>query len=495
MKPVNIFRISRIRDEDLFNIAAKHEADDHDNHRVRSHEIRSLRLLVDALSEEGCTAGEFDGFYHGFIIPRIGKEFDLLKVTAKRCLNIELKSQDVTAGNIHAQLLKNRHYLNHLGKKLSLYTVVTDTLTCYRLTSTGRLVFSSIREIAASVRRCDAEYDRHIEKSFSTTEFLISPEDDPDKFLLKQYFLTPAQDQVRKELLRDIGNVSGGAFFSITGKPCTGKTLLIYDLARTLAERGPALIVARGELSDGLNAISNSIDNLDFVSAGSLPPSEELEKYEYILVDEALRMSAEAFSIICYTARKNARICIFSADPDAVLTRDERARDISGKIRALELSGEYVLSERLRLNMEIHTFIQKLRHLGCRTDRAYDYDDISVNYAGNAAEAADMIRYYRDSGHIFIDARADRSDGLFTEFEEVLRPGHVAGREYEKAVVLLDSSLYYDEEGYLRGIPAPDPDDLYPNIFYPDITRIRENLVLVIMDAPGLLRSILGIIG
>ena len=57
MKPVNIFRISRIRDEDLFNIAAKHEADDHDNHRVRSHEIRSLRLLVDALSEEGCTVG------------------------------------------------------------------------------------------------------------------------------------------------------------------------------------------------------------------------------------------------------------------------------------------------------------------------------------------------------------------------------------------------------------------------------------------------------
>ena len=107
MKPVNIFRVSRIRDEDLFNIAAKHEADDHDNHRIRIHEIDSLRILVDALTDEGVTVSEFDGFYFGFIIPRIGKEFDLLKVTEKRCLNIELKSQDVTEEHIHAQLLKN----------------------------------------------------------------------------------------------------------------------------------------------------------------------------------------------------------------------------------------------------------------------------------------------------------------------------------------------------------------------------------------------------
>ena len=124
MKPVNIFRISRIRDEELFNIAAKHEADDHDNHRVRIHEINSLRILADALFAEGVTLEEFDGFYFGFIIPQIGKEFDLLKVTGGCCLNIELKSQDVTEEHIRSQLLRNSHYLNHLGRPLCLYTVV-----------------------------------------------------------------------------------------------------------------------------------------------------------------------------------------------------------------------------------------------------------------------------------------------------------------------------------------------------------------------------------
>ena len=86
MKPVNIFRVSRIRDEDLFNIAAKHEADDHDNHRIRIHEIDSLRILVDALTDEGVTVSEFDGFYFGFIIPRIGKEFDQCDIVRERIL-------------------------------------------------------------------------------------------------------------------------------------------------------------------------------------------------------------------------------------------------------------------------------------------------------------------------------------------------------------------------------------------------------------------------
>ena len=80
MKPVNIFRVSRIRDERLFNIMEKHEASDHDNHRIRIHEIDSLRILTDALAGHGITVKDTDGFYFGFVIPLIGKEFDLLKV-------------------------------------------------------------------------------------------------------------------------------------------------------------------------------------------------------------------------------------------------------------------------------------------------------------------------------------------------------------------------------------------------------------------------------
>ena len=109
MRPVNIFRVSRIHDEGLFNISVKHEAEDHDNHRIKIHEIDSLRILVDALTDSGVSISELDGFYLGFIIPQIGKEFDLLKVTGRNCLNIELKSVSVPEEQILEQLLKNRH--------------------------------------------------------------------------------------------------------------------------------------------------------------------------------------------------------------------------------------------------------------------------------------------------------------------------------------------------------------------------------------------------
>jgi hypothetical protein len=172
MKPVNLFRVSRIRDERLFNIMEKHEANDHDNHRIRIHEIDSLRILTDALAKHGIRVNDTDGFYFGFVIPLIGKEFDLLKVTGKYCLNIELKSQDVSEEAILAQLRKNRHYLTHLGKRVILFTVVTDTMTCYRLTLSDNLVRSDLREIADMLKKCDAPYDENISRSFRKSAFM-----------------------------------------------------------------------------------------------------------------------------------------------------------------------------------------------------------------------------------------------------------------------------------------------------------------------------------
>ena len=493
MRPVNIFRVSRIHDEGLFNISVKHEAEDHDNHRIKIHEIDSLRILVDALTDSGVSISELDGFYLGFIIPQIGKEFDLLKVTGRNCLNIELKSQDVTEENILAQLRKNHHYLTLLGKKLMLFTVVTDTLTCYRLSRKGNLVRTELSEIAEAVRECDSTYEGRIDRLFRASEYLISPDKAPDKFLLGQYFLTPAQDYVKSELFKGISSEHYCAFFHITGRPCTGKTLLIYDLAKQLAVSGRTLIVCRGEPSEGLKIISRAIDNLDFMSADSVCTSSELDSYDFILVDESHRLSNAAFEALCDSAEKNGQICIFSTDPDAVLTNDEKERNIAGRIRTLGLSGEFELSEKLRMNMEIYTFIMKLKHLNFQTDRTYDYDDITVNYANNVSEAYDLIQYFRRKGFIFINACHGRRDE-FEECEEHFGSEHIIGREYDKVVMLMDSYFHYDEDGFLKGIIKPDSDSIYPNIFYQGISRVRERLALVILDAPELLRSILTII-
>lgn len=493
MKPVNLFRISRIRDERLFNIMEKHEASDYDNHRMKIHEIDSLRILTDALAARGITVRDTDGFYFGFVIPLIGKEFDLIKVTGKYCLNIELKSQDVSEEQILAQLRKNRHYLTLLGRKLMLFTVVTDTLTCYRLSEGDELEAADIGEIAKAVKKCRAAYHGNIDKLFRTTEYLISPEEDPDRFLQGQYFLTPAQDYVKAELLRDINNTPYGAFFHIYGRPCTGKTLLIYDLAKHLSESGRVLITCGEEPSEGLLAISRSIDNLDFISVTDIISPEKIGGYDFILVDEALRIEPSVFDVIANAAEKYEQICIFSTDPTASLTDPERENNIAERMQTVGLAGEYELSERLRVNMEIQTFIMKLKNTGCKTEKNYEFEHVSVNYANNTGEAREIIEYFRDKGYVFINPHRYSGDP-FADLEESFRYRHIAGREYNSVVMLMDGSFAYDESGHLKGIPEPDPEKPYPNIFYPAVTRVREKLALVILDAPELLDAVLSII-
>ena len=60
--------------------------------------------------------------------------------------------------------------------------------------------------------------------------------------------------------------------------------------------------------------------------------------------------------------------------------------------------------------------------------------------------------------------------------------------------MLLDSAFYYDENGLLKGDPHPNPDYLYSKLFYQGITRVRENLSLIVVDAPELFQKITEIV-
>ena len=71
-KPLNIYALSRIREESPFNIVEKHHTQKPGTRRTQTHEMGSLRRLVDALLEADGTAADMDGFFFSYQIPHIG---------------------------------------------------------------------------------------------------------------------------------------------------------------------------------------------------------------------------------------------------------------------------------------------------------------------------------------------------------------------------------------------------------------------------------------
>lgn len=75
------------------------------NATLQDNEIEDLLKLIEKLARECQSSNIFDGYYVGYRIPQISKEFDLLRITKNSIINIELKS-GASEENIKKQLIK-----------------------------------------------------------------------------------------------------------------------------------------------------------------------------------------------------------------------------------------------------------------------------------------------------------------------------------------------------------------------------------------------------
>lgn len=494
MKAVNLYLLTRNRNRNFYTqyeniLSARNEV-----LKVKEHEFENLIHLVELLCQNGVSIRELEGFYYSYTIRQIGKEFDLLKIRKNEAvLNIELKSQDVPLEKIEKQLLKNQHYFGYIAPKSYLFTFVDETESLY-IYADEQLRLCAFDELIQVLFQFHEFESGDIDALFCAKDYLISPLNMPQKFVDGRYFLTQQQEMIKAEILSQLAAGTHPLYRGITGAAGTGKTLLLYDLAKNCASDGRCCIIHCGLLCQAHEILNTLLKNVTILAEESIDRAD-LGRCRFLFVDEAQHMRFETLTALIRCTKAYRIPCIFSYDYFQTLSKTEQRRNIPGRLKQLDTFLEYKLSGRIRSNEEMSSFIRKLLDLEDTSGKFYRYDAVDVVFAQNAQEAKEILRYYSAVKHYtYIE---HDTDGAPSEFLACLSNGFrtedVIGQEFEQVVITLDHHFYYNDEGKLQGRNHPNPDYLYARLFFQAASRTREKLCIVVIGNVTLFEQIVAL--
>lgn len=496
MKAINIYTYSRIQEDmatEFENILSKRSKE----LKVKPQEFDAIRSLNNMLLGIGVEIKDFENFFLSFTIEQIGKEFDLIKLDKDNLvLSIELKSEEVGVEAIQNQLEKNRYYLKHLAPDVRLYTFVETGKKLYKYTSKG-LQLVGVEDLKDTMQLFQESLGENLESLFQANSYLISPLNSHQKFMYGDYFLTNQQHDIKKKIV-DLILVNDKEYvLGIKGKAGTGKTLLLYDIIKEIAERGEnCCLIHSGILCDGHRILSAKWDNVTIFSAKELNGDgvENLKRYQFIFVDESQRIYSSTFEKIIKEVISESKTVIFAYDYAQSLSITEEERNIPAKLQKIDGFMEYTLSDKIRTSKEIASFTRTMMNLNNRARGYMDYSDIDVLFANNIEEAKRLINLYDEKGYIFISY----TQSMYYRNSIDLYPNnydthHVIGQEYDKVMIMMDKNFRYDKERRIQGKEHPNPDLLFYKLLYQAISRAREKLCVLIVENYKLFSDILNI--
>ena len=496
MKAINIYTYSRIQEDmatEFENILSKRSK----KLKVKPQEFYAIRSLVNMLLGIGVEIKDFENFFLSFTIEQIGKEFDLIKLDKDNLvLSIELKSEEVGVEAIQNQLEKNRYYLKHLAPDVRLYTFVETGKELYKYTFKG-LQLVGVEDLKDIMQLFQESLGENLESLFQANSYLISPLNSHQKFMYGDYFLTNQQHDIKKKIVDLILLNDKEYVLGITGKAGTGKTLLLYDIIKEIAERGEnCCLIHSGILCDGHRILSAKWNNVTIFSAKELNGDgvENLKRYQFIFVDESQRIYSSTFEKIIKEVISESKTVIFAYNYAQSLSITEEERNIPAKLQKIDGFTEYTLSNKIRTSKEIASFTRTMMNLNNRARGYMDYSDIDVLFANNIEEAKRLINLYDEKGYIFISY----TQSMYYRNSIDLYPNnydthHVIGQEYDKVMIMMDKNFIYDKERRIQGKEHPNPDLLFYKLLYQAISRAREKLCVLIVENYKLFSDILNI--
>ncbi len=465
MKSISIYALTRKQNiEHLQKLEQQLSGREH-MLKMKEWELESMRALVGRLELHMQDVSALRLFY-SFQIPRLGKEFDLLQIRENQIINIELKSGAVSEEAIQKQLIQNRYYLSALGKPIQSYTYISSQNRLMRLTNHDHVIEASWNQLCAALQKEGKDYSDDIENLFRAEWYLFSPLTEPNRFLNKEYFLTAQQRDIKRQILKKICEEQTG-YFSFSGLPGTGKTLLLYDIAMKLSNRQQVCIIHCGEAGKKWEILHKRLQRIDFLSDNQLETQFSLEDYHAILVDEAHLLSVEKLNVLLDMSED--RPIIFSSDSEEMISPKEIDQSTMKRMEELPNLQTFRLTNRIRTNAELSSFIQNMMHLPVRKNQN-EFPHVSVVYANDTKEADTLVQDYIRQGYQYFSQMGNAELGI------------TAVRDTEQMVVMLDERYYYDEDQYLRSRnPMQNGQSEVRRLFHL-LNQAKENLAFVVKE-------------
>lgn len=408
--------------------------------KIREWELDSMKALVRQLEMRLPDVYALR-FFYSFQIPRLGKEFDLLQIKDDQIVNIELKSGKVSDEAVRKQLLQNRYYLSVQGKMIQSYTYISSQERLVRLNNHDHIVEADWDQLCLALQRQSKDYEGDIEDLFQAEMYLFSPVTEPERFLNKEYFLTSQQKDIERRILDKIRKVKYG-YFWFCGLPGTGKTLLLYDIAMKLSVHQKVCMIHCGETGKEWKILHDRLLRIAFLSDSQLEECPDLKEYSAILVDEAHLLSVKELHRILELSEKHP--VIFSSDDEDMISDEEMDRTMIREIEHLPDIQSFHLTNRIRTNAELSSFIQNMMHLPEKRMVRY-YPHIQVVYANDDEEAGILLKGYQN-----------------------------------QLVFIIDERYYYDEKGYLREQRQKQQEPTAVRMLFHRLNEAREEFAIIV---------------
>ncbi|WP_394714034.1 DNA/RNA helicase domain-containing protein [Streptococcus parauberis] len=454
--------------------------------------------------------------FFGYIIPQINKEFDLVRFGKNYNINIELKSE-TTTDDQKKQLITNHFYLNFLPVK-TYYFSISPNISSYLeyLPDENKFINLKPEKLLQLIKEQEIMNcsPKEANEFFKIKNFLVSPFNDIEKFVNNKYFLTNHQQEIVNEIVENPSNLRS---FGIRGNPGTGKSLLVYHIAKTLMQLNKKVAIIHGaNLNLGQAELNNMGYNIVPVKKFS-QILDNAEKYDFIIIDEAQRLREnhkyQQLTELSKAILESKSQFIVSLDGRQTLSPEETIDNITLLLDFINKNGKvFGLKDKFRTNQEMSEFIKLLFKFPMDREiekLSNDKRNIRVKYFSEKISGDEYLRQMSLDSNWKVLNYTKSSPGRFfarekEPLDEMCEYGEfshsVIGQEFDQVIIPLDSNFFYEKIIYTNEkdgekrefMLLKTSNSYYPldKMLYQNITRTREILEIVIIGNYSLFLNI-----